>query len=181
MVQTDRRMILALMAAFGVAPAARAAQGSDLHRTSDPAVLLAATRSLLAEDRLCTFITIDAQGHPRARTVFLSAPDGDLTLWIGTRVGSRKLDQIAGHPQATIHVSLDAQASYASLSGQAHRVTDAALIERKNPYQGEMRATYFPRYPDDFALIAFRPEWLEVMTQELPGRRETWQPEGIRL
>lgn len=153
----------------------------QLYRTSDRAVLLAATRALLAEDRLGTFITVDVAGWPRARTVFLSAPDDDLTLWIATRPGSRKLAQLAASPQAAVHVALDAKSSYASLTGTARAVADPATVEAKNRYRGEMLAKFFPDYPRDLALIAFTPDWLEVTTEVLPGNPATWQPEGVAI
>lgn len=147
MIDSDRRTLLALGAALGLAPAAARAALPDLYRTSDRAVLLAAARALLAEDRLGTFITVDGEGRPRARTVLLSAPDADLTLWIGTRPGSRKLAQIAAHPQATVHVALDAKAGYASLTGTARAVTDPAIIAAKNPIRARRWRSSSPPTP----------------------------------
>lgn len=190
MIDGDRRTLLAIGAALGLAPVVACAQADsaaqrppipDLYRTGDPAVLLAATRALLAEDKLGTLITVDAEGRPRARTVLLSAPDEQMRLWIGARAGSRKLAQIAAHPQATVHVALDGKSGYASLMGHARIVTDPAQFDAHNPYRGEMRQRFFPDYPRDFALIAFTPDWLEVATEQLTGKPDTWQPEGLAV
>ncbi|MBB5061049.1 general stress protein 26 [Granulicella aggregans] len=180
----DRRKLIALASFAGFetlfSPSLLAEQPPhNLYRVSDPTILFAATRALILQDTITTFITLDANGHPRARSVLASAPDEDLSIWIGTRKGSRKLEQLAANPAATLHFNDDANGAYVSLMGEAHAHTDAALIAVKNPYKGDMIKSYFPQYPADFVLIGFKPHWLEVMTADLRGKPETWQPEGV--
>ena len=98
---------------------------------------------------------------------------------MGTRKGSRKLEQIAANPRATLHFADDAKISYASLMGKAVAVSDPAIISLKNPYRGKQLEAFFPKFPEDFVLLSFKPDYLEVMTDGLAGRSDTWQPQGL--
>lgn len=177
----DRR---ALLKVAGVLFAARGMAGAaepGLYRVKEKEVLMAAVRMLLGEDAVGTLITVDAELQPRARSVVVSKPDQDLTLWMGTRPGSRKLEQLAHNPRATLHFAVDGQAAYASLMGRARVYRERELIAAKNPFSGEKRREFFPRYPEDFALIGFRTEWLEVVVDGVKPREDTWQPQGMRI
>jgi hypothetical protein len=65
--------------------------------------------------------------------------------------------------------------------GEAKPVYDVAVIEAKNPYKGKMRDQFFPKYPNDFVLLSFRPRYLEIMTDKIAGSGETWQPQGLQI
>jgi general stress protein 26 len=98
---------------------------------------------------------------------------------MGTRKGSRKLKQLSANPRATLHFADDSKSSYLSLMGMARAVSDPNVISLKNPYRGESLRKFFPTFPDDFALISFKPHYLEIMTNTLSGKRDTWQPQGL--
>ncbi|MBV2149842.1 pyridoxamine 5'-phosphate oxidase family protein [Sphingobium sp. AS12] len=182
-VDRRRAMITATLAALVASPAKALAQSRVplLYRIAEVQAVLAAARALVTTDVLATFVTVDAEGRPRARTVLVSPPDDDLTLWIGTRGGSRKLDQLGQNPAATLHFSDDANGAYASLMGEARVYRDEAVIAVKNPYKGEELQAFFPNFPRDFVLLGFRPTWIEVMAKGLPGTAETWQPQGLAV
>lgn len=155
---------------------------TDLYQGAERSLVLKAARELIDADNLGTFITVDGSGMPRARAVFLAPPDDDFTSWIGTRRGSRKLDQIAVHPAATLHLEVDQAASYLSLMGTAERIADPVLRQTKSAYRDmALRKQFFPNFPHDFELIRFQPKWLEVYNLRLPGKRTTWQPEAVVL
>ena len=183
----DRRQLLtalSLLAAEAATPTTLSATpvtSKDLYRTTDPQTLLAAARTLITEDTIATLITLDASGQPRARSILVSPPDPDLTLWMATRPGSRKLDQLRANPIATLHFAEDSKAAYLSLMGTAHIHTDPATIQDKNPYKGSALTHFFPNYPTDFVLLGFKPQWLELATQDIPSSPATWQPQGLKL
>jgi general stress protein 26 len=152
-----------------------------LYRTDSPEVILSATKALITSDTIGTMITVDAHGQPRARSILVSAPDDDLRLWMGTRKGSRKLEQISANPHATLHFADDSKASYASLMGEARIILDAAVIALKNPYKGKALEKFFPAFPSDFVLVSFKPHHREIMTDKLAGKHETWQPQGLAV
>ena len=181
--QTRRKlMIAAAVAAFGKAAGALGEEpGKMLFRTAAPETILAAAKALIVSDYIGTFITVDASGQPRARSILVSKPDEEMMLWMGTRKGSRKLEQIVANPRSTLHFAEDAKTSYASLMGEAHAVYDAEVVARKNPYSGKMLESFFPKFPNDFVLIGFKPSYLEIMTDKLAGKPETWQPQGLQI
>lgn len=182
----DRRRLL-LAASFLTLESAGASElqattrPKDLYRTTDLGALMAAARALIAEDTIGTLITVDAAGQPRARSILVSPPDSDLTLWMATRPGSRKLDQLRANPTATLHFAEDGKAAYLSLMGRASIHTEASTIQAKNPYKGAALAKYFPHFPTDFVLIGFKPGWLELATADIPSKPDTWQPQGLAL
>jgi general stress protein 26 len=182
--QTDRRKLIlaAAMAGFDNAISMSGEEPDQrLYRTATPEVILSATRALMRVDTIGTLITVDATGQPRARSILVSAPDDDLTIWMGTRKGSRKLEQIAANHRATIYFADDSQSAYLSLMGEVRAVADPATVALKNPYKGEALAKFFPTFPSDFVLLSFKPHYLEIATKAVPSRPDTWQPQGIAI
>lgn len=157
---------------------------SDLFRVDDEATILAAAKAIIEEDPVAALITVDANGVPRARSVGVWAPDGDLTLWIGTRRSSRKLEQLRNNPLATLYFNRDNNeqgnegAYYASFMGQATVHTDLQTLELRAPAE-EYRRAMWPNFPDDFAAIRFETRWLEVTGHGIRGSDTSWQPQAV--
>lgn len=184
----NRRKLIATLSAAAIAGVNRDAFASPpnhptppLYRVDDPKTVLAGARPVFTKDLIGTLITLDADCRPRARSILVSPPDDNMHFWMATRPGSRKLTQLAANPTATIHFADDEHGAYVSIVGQAHASTDPALIQARNPYNAERLAHYFPHFPNDFVLLQFKPQWLEVATEELASDPKTWQPQGIEL
>ena len=180
--QIDRRrlMVAAALAGCGnILGASGEEPDQHLYRTSSPEVILSAASALITEDAIGTLITVDAAGQPRARSILVSAPDNDMTLWMGTRKGSRKLEQISANHRATLHFAEDTQNSYLSLMGEVHAVDDPATIALRNPYSGKALEKFFPAFPSDFVLLSFKPHYLEIATKSVASKPDTWQPQGL--
>ena len=159
---------------------------TDLFRVDDEATILAAARAIIAEDPVAALITLDGNGVPRVRSVGVSDPEDDLSMWISTRRTSRKLDQLRANPKATLYFNFDdvtgnfANAFYASFMGVASVHTDPAAMGRAVPDE-ETRRVYWPNFPDDFAAIRFKPHWLEVTGRGIRGDELNWQPQAVVL
>lgn len=181
----ERRDLLVGAMLAALATSARAARPNEAipehYRTAEPAAIIAAVKTLIVKDRFTTLITVDAQNRPRARTVLVSAPDEDFMLWMATRPGTRKLEQIARNSAATLHFADDASAAYASLMGEARVMKDEWFIANKNPYEGDALKSFFPDFPRDFVLIGFKPFWLEIATGSIPSTTDTWRPQGLTI
>ncbi len=177
---------LAAILAGGGARAQTLAGPGNHYRVADEATILAAARAIIAEDWVATLITVDEEGIPRARSVGVSDPDPDLSLWISTRRTSRKLDQIRRHPAATIHFARDdlegnfRTAYYASFMGEASVHIDDEPMSAHLPDAAMLRE-YWPNFPNDYAVIRFRPRWVEVYGHGIAGKSENWQPQGVTL
>lgn len=186
-----RELVAALPATLGTAllghsPGASAAAVADLYRVDDEQRILAVAREIVEEDWVATLITIDEHGMPRARSVGVSTPEHDMALWISTRRRSRKVEQIRRNPRATLHFARDALsenlagAYYASFMGEATVHLDPETYGKHLPAP-EILKENWPDYPDDYAAICFKPQWLEVYGRGIRGRAETWQPQGVVL
>ncbi|MBA3527537.1 MAG: pyridoxamine 5'-phosphate oxidase family protein [Sphingomonas sp.] len=157
----------------------------DLYQLDNPATIMAAAREIMKEDWVGVLITIDESGMPRARPVGVGDPTDDGSLWISTRRGSRKTKQIAVNPKAALHFGFDdipnghKGSFYASFTGLASVHTDAETIAAHGPAK-EYRLQW-PDYPNDLALIRFKPQRLEVMGKGIKPNKQYWQPQGVVL
>jgi general stress protein 26 len=157
-----------------------------IYRVDDEAKILAAARAIVAEDPVAGLITLDSNGVPRVRSVGVSDPEDDLTMWIGTRRTSRKVAQVRANPNATLYFNFDdlsggyAKAFYASFMGLASVHTDPSTVAKSAPDE-ETRKVYWPNFPNDFASIRFQPLWLEVAGHGIKGDEANWQPQAVVL
>jgi len=157
-----------------------------LFRIDDEAKILAAARAIIAEDPVAALITLDSSGAARVRSVGVSDPEDDLTMWIGTRRTSRKAAQLRANPNATLFFNFDdvsggfAKAYYASFMGIASVHTDVATAAKTAPDE-QTRKAYWPNFPHDYASIRFKPLWLEVTGHGIKGDKANWQPQAVVL
>lgn len=177
--------LVSLLAGNMVKAAVTDGVSHDLYRVDDPELIMAAAREIMKEDWVGVLITIDETGMPRARPVGVNDPTDDWSLWISTRRGSRKTQQIMANPKAALHFGLDdiangtTNACYASFTGRASVHTDAQSIAAHGPpvrYRSQ-----WPNYPDDLALIRFLPQTLEVMGKGIQPSQQHWQPQAVHL
>jgi general stress protein 26 len=174
-----------VLAAGTAKRAVASGRSTDLYQIDNPATIMAAAREIMKEDWVGVLITIDDSGMPRARPVGVGDPTEDGSLWISTRRGSRKTMQIAGNPKAALHFGFDDIPNgskggfYASFTGVASVHTDAKTIAAHGPPK-EYRSQW-PDYPNDLALIRFKPERLEVMGKGIKASERHWQPQGVDL
>lgn len=161
---------------------------TDVYRIDDEATILAAARAIIAEDTIAALITVDSAGFPRARSISVEAApiEADLTMWLPTRRTSRKVTQLRNNPTATLYFNHDgvngdfSKSYYATFMGSASVHTDAATLAAM-PLDEKVRKSSWPNYPEDFAIIRFKPRWLEVYGRGIKGRKDNWQPQGIVL
>ncbi|MGI8705656.1 MAG: pyridoxamine 5'-phosphate oxidase family protein [Sphingomicrobium sp.] len=139
----------------------------DLYRVDDPKTIMDAAREIIKDDYIGVLVTVDEDGMPRARPVGVADPKDDWSLWISTRRGSRKTQQIAANPKAALHFGFDdtpnnhENSFYASFMGLAEVFTDAETIRAYGP--SEKYRSLWPDYPNDMSLVRLKPQRLEVM------------------
>ena len=166
-----------------VSQAGRLPTPGGLFRIDDEAKILAAARAIIAEDPVAALITLDSSGAARVRSVGVSDPEDDLTMWIGTRRTSRKVAQLRANPNATLFFDFDDVSggfAKASFMGIASVHTDVATAAKTAPDE-ETRKAYWPNFPHDYASIRFKPLWLEVTGHGIKGDKANWQPQAVVL
>jgi general stress protein 26 len=143
----------------------------DLQRNQ----LIDAARDIMASAGTCALITIDQQGRPRVRAMDPFPPEEDFSVWFGTKLGTRKVEQIKNDPRVTLYYLADNQAGYVMIHGEAKLVYDQDEKDRR--WKEEWEA-FYKNKTEDYLLIRVIPEWMEVIsyTHGIQGDPETWKP-----
>ncbi len=173
-------------------PSPRASQASDtiptaeLYKVADDSTILRAARALMLADSNVAVTTVDSNGQPRVRTtkafvnpVDPADPSRGVTVWIMTRLTTRKVDQIRRHPQMTLYFNNDARLEYATIMGTGVVHTDPEHPDAKRFYEGGYKEFFWPDFPRDFVMIEVKPRWLEYLGPEVAAHSEKWRPQAV--
>ena len=154
-------------------------------RTKKPAELstdklLFTAREIVSAAEICTLITLDSTGHPRARAMDAFLPDDDFVVWFGTNPRSRKVAQIQEDARVTLYYFDKASGSYVLIAGKGEVITSAEA--KKHHWKPEWKK-FYPAYPEGYALLKVTPVWLELLSEArgITGDPMTWQPPRIYL
>lgn len=158
----------------------------ELQIASNATALLDSARRLMLADSNVALVSVDADGQPRVRTVkaFLDPVDpghlsSGVTVWVMTRLSTRKIEQIRRHPQVTLYFNDDAAVSYATIMGVATVHTNAEHPGAKRHYDADYARFFWPDFPRDFVMLEIRPRWLEYMGAGVPNDRRNWRPQAV--
>jgi general stress protein 26 len=169
---------------------------AELNRAANPSAVVDSARKLMLADSNDALVTVDSSGQPRVRTVraFVDPPDATspergLTVWIMTRLSTRKVEQIRRHPLVTLYFNDDDKFSYATIMGSAIVHTDPEHPRAKRHYEVPVGADgpssyakfFWPDFPRDFVMIEVRPRWLEYMGPGVGNNRENWRPQAVEF
>ena len=144
--------------------------------------VVAAARTVIAKARYATFTTLDERGAPQARIVDPFAPEGELTVWIGTNSRSRKVGQVSRDERVTLtYFDREAQ-HYVTIVGMATLVRD--LTAREAHWKDEWKGFYPNGFRgDEYLLIRVDPIQLEVVAPGLGMTNDpvTWRPVTVEM
>ena len=158
---------------------------SELSLARDTAVVLDSADALIARDSSVGLVTVDEFNRPRVRSVRafrLKRPTTArerFTVFILTRVSTRKIDQIAKNPLVTLYFNEDQRATYATIMGRATVHRDPKN-PRLQPFLDSATVKFFwPAFPRDFVMIEVTPDWLEFIGPGLWNDPDTWRPQAV--
>jgi len=151
----------------------------ELYASAEREYIISAARAIIEADPVGALISIDSLDRPRVRSVNTSSPDSTMIIWVATRPGTRKVDQIIGNPNVTLYYNVDGEGSYVSIMGQALLHEDQDFIKTNNPFSDEWTNRFFPDYPENMLLIEIQPVWMEVMGQGISATEDTWRPQAV--
>lgn len=142
--------------------------------------LLAAARDMMAKAHYCALITLDASGHPRARTMDAFPPEENMVVWMGTSRVTRKVEEIRNDPRVTLYFAHPDNVGYVTLYGTAKLVDTP---EEKDKRWSEEYASYFPEGKASYILIAVTPERMEIVdySRGITGDPKTWKPQTVKF
>jgi general stress protein 26 len=130
-------------------------------------------KNIIKSTRFCALITLDDSGHPQARTMDPFSPEEDMTIWFGTNVKSRKVQEIRNDSRVTIYYEEPNGAGYVVVKGKAIIVDDQ---DKKEKYWKEEWATFYPDQRSTYTLIKVIPGEVELIDYNhgIKGDPETW-------
>ncbi len=141
---------------------------SEISRDS----LLIVAHSIIDSARSRTFITVDINGKPQARTMYVFPPEENMVIWLGTSTRSRKVKQIKNNPNVMVFYFDTKGRSYVSVAGKARVVNDP---EKKAHYWKKSWTRYYPDPEKDYILIEVTPERMEICSYKY---KLFWDSEG---
>jgi general stress protein 26 len=150
---------------------------ADAH---DREALIAAARELMATQKYCALITVDAAGRPSVRTMNPFPPDEDMAVYFATNDRSRKAEEIRRDPRVSLYYGDHQQAiGYVVLTGRALLIDDMQeILKRKRDYWDQA----FPGLKN-LVLIKVVPEKLDILYYKrgLNGDSVTWRTPSADL
>lgn len=137
-----------------------------------------AANEIIESAGICSMITLDKKGQPRARAMDGFLPDENFVIWFGTTVKSRKVEQIKNNSKITLYYMDSDATGYVSIYGTAQLVDDKEL---KNKYWKEEWEAFYPDKESDYLLIKVTPKWMEIISESrgINGDYETWAPSRV--
>ena len=160
-----------LILVFGLFHAG-SAQAQEAKNIRSDSILLAA-REIISSSNYCALITVDSIGEAHARTMEVYPPEKDFTIWFGTNIKSRKVQEIKHNPRLTIYYAGLGDNGYVSILGKGILVNNKSKIAK---YWRKEWENYFMD-KKDFVLIKVIPEKMEIISYKnnLNGDKETWK------
>jgi general stress protein 26 len=150
--------------------------GTEIPRDS----LLAAARDMMELTPYCALITLDASGHPRARTMDAYPVGEDMVIWMGTSTATRKVAEIRNDPRVTVYFAHPEHQGYVTVYGTAALIDSPEEKDKRWKKEFEQ---YFPEGKKSFILIAVTPQRIEVTdySKGIMGDQKTWAPPAIEF
>lgn len=174
-----RLLLLALLSAANVS-AQRSTTKTATADTAATSRIERAARQLIDAAKYAAFVTLDASGRPRSRTVQPEAPDSAFTVWFATNPRTRKVIDIGHDGHVVLHYFDPALLGYVSLVGRARVIRDRAT---KDAHWAKAWDAYYADRDTSVVLIAVTAERLEVVCTKLgiEGDKGTWLPPSVSL
>lgn len=179
------RLVAAALALLAVGCSSPPVPQEELSLAQDPALVLDSAAALMQRDVSVALVTVDAEGRPRVRTVRAfqvpgaSTPRERFTVYVLTRLSTRKVSQLAGNPRVTLYFNEDERLSYATLMGRATVHRDPTHPKLQSLLDSGTVRFFWPDYPDDFVILEITPDWLEFIGPGVWNDPDTWRPQAV--
>ena len=142
--------------------------------------VIAAAREIISHVTYCALITIDSSGTADIRTMNPFPPEEDMSVWMATKKGTRKYEEIKKNPKVTLYYANHASAEgYVSIKGKAYLTDDKDEIAKRK------RAYWDQAFPDfsQLVLIKIVPQRLEVINykRKVYNSSVDWHPPYVEF
>lgn len=176
-IDTPMKALLIILSALLISPNYNYSQTIEANDSTN-IKLKNIAREIIESAGLCTLITLDKDGNPRARAMDPFLPNDDFTIWFGTNAKSRKVEQIKNDPRVTLYYLNRDGSGYVSVYGTAELVNDK---KSKDKYWKEEWEAFYHDKEIDYLLIKFTPLWMELISTPhgITGDSINWQPPKV--
>lgn len=181
-VRLARRLAGCLFASLSLTVAVSSPVWAQETAAAEQTRVMQAAAELMRSAGYCALVTMDAAGQPQARAMDPFPPEEDMTVWLGTHAGTRKVDQIRRNPKVTLFYLEPSGRGYVTLIGDAEMVDDPAEKAQR------WKEAWQPFYRDgnrgeDYLLIRVRPRRLEVVSliHGIAAEPDAWKPAIVEL
>lgn len=148
--------------------------------TIEQDTLIAIAREIIEVSRYCALITVDANGHPQARTMDPFPPDENMIIWLATNPKSRKVREIRNDPRVTLYYADPGGSGYVTIAGIARLVDDP---KQKARWWKEGWESFFTDREENYILIRVTPRKLDILSYKhgITGDPVTWRAPSIEF
>ena len=173
--------VVAVAVAVGL-PAMGAADSRSVTQEPSRDAVLEAARAIMIAAENCALVTLGVDGRPQARMMNPFAPEEDLSVWMATNPGTRKVAEIRADERVTLIYFDPADPGYVTLLGDVRLIDDAD--ERRARWKDEWNL-YYPGGPldDDYLLMEFVPTRVEVVSVKfgIADDPQAWKPAIVEM
>ncbi len=141
---------------------------------------LSAARDMIEAAGNCALITLDDTSIPVVRIMDPFPPDEDFTIWFGTNVKSRKVEQIKKNPNVTLYYQDNDKTGYVVIHAKAQIVDDP--VEKKKRWKKAWE-DFYPNNREAYTLIKATPVSLEILSEsrKILGDSITWKTPVVKF
>ena len=135
--------------------------------------ILYAARNIINSTKYCALITVDSVGEVHARMMEVFPLEDEFTIWFGTNVKSRKVQEVRNNPKVTVYYANPEGNGYVTVFGKAQLVDDPK--EKLKRFKKEWENFFTDK--NDFILIKLIPQKMEIISYQhgVNGDKETWR------
>ena len=142
--------------------------------------LINAAREIIDSSATCTLITLDDENLPMVRIMDPFPPESDFTVWFGTNVKSRKVNQIKNNPNVTLYYQDIDASGYVVIHGTAQIIDDQ---KEKQTRWKDSWEDFYPNNREAYLLIKVTPDWMEILSvsRGIIGDSKTWRTPIVKF
>ena len=154
-------------------------QNTEINESTKEQLMIAA-REVITASGTCALITLDDKSIPMVRIMDPFPPESDFTVWFGTNVKSRKVNQIKKNPNVTIYYQDIDASGYVVIHGTAQ------IIDNQKEKQERWKDSWEDFYPNNreaYLLIKVTPDWMEILSvsRGIIGDSKTWRTPVVKF
>jgi len=174
-----KRFLICLTGFFILIPFGISSETTFFDEPKDSKILRV-VREIANSSKYCILISTDRSGFPGARMMDPFPPEPRWTIWMGTNVNSKKVEEVKRNNKVSVYYESPGGDGYLILKGLAYIIDDS---DKKTKYFKKEWELFYPAGRENFILIKFTAIELEVVSYKngLIGEERTWAAPSVKF